>query len=277
MLITGASTGIGHATAVHLDSLGFRVFAGIRRESDGEALRALCSERLEPVILDVTDQDTVRAAAARIDAASPGGLAGLVNNAGIAVGGPLEFVPLDQLRHQLEVNVVGQVAVIQACVEQLRRARGRVVNIGSIGGRNAAPFIGPYSASKFALEAITDSLRRELRPWGIEVAVIEPGAVATPIWDKGVQQAKTQASELPPRALDLYGSAMDALTGLLAQQAGNGIDPQQVARAVTHALTAKRPRTRYLVGREARMTALMVRVLPDRAMDRLIIKLMRLS
>src|SRR5688500_3137446 len=182
VVITGASTGIGHACALDLDSHGCHVFAGVRREEDAERLR---SERafIEPVRIDVTDADSIASARDRVgEAVGAAGLAGLVNNAGIAVPGPLEHLPIDELRRQLEVNLVGQVAVTQAFIPMLRTSRGRIVNIGSIGGRVALPMLGPYAASKHAIEGVSDSLRRELPPWGIEVSVVRPGPIATEIW-----------------------------------------------------------------------------------------------
>ena len=170
---------------MHLDGLGFRVFAGIRKSADGEALQEVASDRLRPVYLDVTDGESIRAAAEIVEAGcGASGLSGLVNNAGIVIAGPLEFLPLVSLRSQLEINVVGQIAVTQELLALLRRARGSIVNMSSVSGRVAAPFLGPYSASKFALEALSDSMRLELRPWGISVSVVEPGPIATPIWEK---------------------------------------------------------------------------------------------
>ena len=205
MVITGASTGIGAACATHLRGLGFRIFGGVRKPEDAERLR---SAGAEPLTIDVTDADSIRSAASQLGDAP---LAGLVNNAGVAVAGPVEFVPIEELRHQLEVNVIGQVAVTQAFLPALRRARGRVVNIGSIGGRVALPLLSPYAASKFALEAITDSLRRELRPWGMHVSIVEPGAVATPIWDKSRAANEEVASRMPPESLELYGKLIDRI------------------------------------------------------------------
>ena len=191
VVITGASTGIGEACALHLDKLGFRVFAGIRKAVDGDSLRQRASERLVPVRLDVSDQMEIDEAARHIIQALGGhGLAGLINNAGIVVGGMLEFLPLEALRRQLEVNVVGQIAVTQALLPSLRKARGRIVNIGSVAGLISSPFTGAYSASKFALEALTDSLRMELRPWKIHVSLIEPGFIQTPILKKSVAAAE---------------------------------------------------------------------------------------
>src|SRR5574341_29762 len=178
IVITGASTGIGEACALYLDELGYRVFAGVRRPSDGETLKAKASARLTPVVMDVTDVASIDRAVETVkQAVGSVGLAGLVNNAGIGVGGPLEVVPLADLRKQFEVNVIGQVAVTQAFLPLLRQGRGRIVNMGSIAGRVVMPFMGPYSASKFALEALTDAMRLEFQPWGIQVSIVEPGAI----------------------------------------------------------------------------------------------------
>jgi NAD(P)-dependent dehydrogenase (short-subunit alcohol dehydrogenase family) len=273
VVITGASTGIGRACALHLDSLGFEVHAGVRRQADGEALRSSASARLRTPILDVTEQATIKDLADEL-AGRP--LAGLVNNAGIAEAGPLEFVALDRLRRQLEVNVVGLVAVTQALMAGLRAGRGRIVNLSSVGGRQANPFVGPYVASKWAVEALSDSLRQELRPWGIDVAVIEPGAVDTPIWEKGRQAFDDRADEMPAQALALYEKPLTALRAVTERLAARGVPPEQVAKAVAHALTARRPRTRYVIGREARVQVALKTLLPDRAMDRVVARFMGL-
>jgi NAD(P)-dependent dehydrogenase (short-subunit alcohol dehydrogenase family) len=275
VVITGASTGIGRACALHLDSLGLEVFAGVRKAEDGEQLAAEGSERLQPLLVDVTDAGQVEAAARQVgEAVGDRGLAGLVNNAGIAVSAPLEFIPIDELRRQLEVNVIGQVAITQALLGLLRRGKGRVVNIGSIGGRVALPFVGPYAASKFALEALTDSLRRELRASGIEVSIVRPGGIATPIWDRGLDAADRIREKLPPEGESLYGSALDATRSAAADIGRNGLPPEAVAKVVEHALTARRPKTRYLVGRDAKMRAALAKVLPDRLFDRMIARAM---
>lgn len=271
VIITGASTGIGAACALQLDRLGWQVFAGVRQPADGAALQQQASGPLTPILLDVTDAGVIAAAAETVAAAvGQAGLAGLVNNAGIALGGPLEFLPIAELRRQLEVNAIAPVAVTQAFLPLLRRGRGRVVNIGSISGRIAMPFIGPYSASKFALAALTDSLRVELRPWGIEVALIEPGPIATPIWDKSLALADDLAGSLPPQGHDLYGAAMAAARETIARASRSGIPPEAVAQVVVHALTARRPKTRYLVGRGVWLAALFAKFVPDRLRDWLI-------
>ena len=277
VLITGASTGIGAACALGLDRLGWRVFAGVRRAADGAALQRQASPLFTSVAIDVTDAASI-AGAARTVAAVVGdaGLAGLVNNAGIAVPGPLEFLPIDDLRRQLEINVVGQIAVTQAMLPMLRAARGRIVNMGSIGGRMATPFVGAYGASKFALEALTDVLRVELRPWGIHVSIIEPGAIATPIWQKSTQEANRLQSGLPPEAARLYGKALEAVRKGAARSEREAISPDAVVAAVVHALSSPTPRTRYVVGKRARMQAAIARWLPDRARDRLITRFLGL-
>jgi len=277
VVITGASTGIGAACALHMDQLGWRVFAGVRKQGDAEALRDQGSARLTPVSLDVTDTVSISTAASAVaGAVGAAGLAGLVNNAGIVVPGPIEFLPLPDLRRQLEINVVGQVAVTQAFLPLIRAGRGRIVNMGSIAGRMATPFTGAYSASKFALEALTDALRLELQPWSISVSIIEPGAVVTPIWEKSAKTAEAMLVAAPPETFLLYSEALEALKKTTAHAAKNAVDPVKVARAVAHALTAAKPRTRYVVGREAKIQAAMALLVPDRVRDNLVARAMRL-
>jgi NAD(P)-dependent dehydrogenase (short-subunit alcohol dehydrogenase family) len=265
VLVTGASTGIGEATALHLKELGFDSVGAVRKEEDAERLR---SHGLRTVKLDVTDPGSISAARAEL---GDGPLAGLVNNAGIAVAGPLEFLPLDQLRLQLEINLVGQVAVTQQFLPALRAGQGRIVNLSSIGGRVALPLVAAYNASKFALEGISDSLRRELHGQGVDVILIEPGGVKTPIWKKGNELADEIQQQMPPEAERLYGSMVAALrreTVKIEQK--TGIDPSVVAEVIGRALTAKRPRTRYLVGTDAKIRGPVAKILPDRMLDRAI-------
>jgi NAD(P)-dependent dehydrogenase (short-subunit alcohol dehydrogenase family) len=277
VVITGASTGIGAACALHLDTLGFRVFAGVRKQADAETLKSQASPRLVPVSLDVTDTVSIATAAAAVQGAvGPAGLDGLVNNAGIVVPGPLEFLPLNELRRQLEINVVGQVAVTQAFLPQLRAARGRIVNMGSISGRMATPFVGAYAASKFALEALTDALRLELAPWGISVSIIEPGSVATPIWEKTTRIAEGMLAAIPPEAFVLYGPALAAVRKSAEYAERHAVAPEEVAKAVTHALTAAKPRTRYVIGRTAKIQAALSFLVPDRIRDGMVAKAMHL-
>jgi len=270
VVVTGASTGIGRATALHLGMLGFDVFAGVRRESDGERLASEGSGGVTPVILDVTDADSIEAAARRVTEAVGGaGLRGLVNNAGISQPAPVELLPLDALREQLEVNVVGQIAVTQAFLPLLRRARGRIVNVSSIGGRVASPTLGAYAASKFAIEALSDSLRMELHPWGIHVSVIEPGSIRTEIWRRGIDAGNSIQERIPDERRELYAPLTGGVRRLAERLQDRAIPPERVADRIAHALTARRPRTRYLVGTDARIRAL-AGLLPDRAHDALV-------
>lgn len=219
----------------------------------------------EELLLDVTDAAQVRDAAARVGES----VDGLVNNAGIAVAAPLEFLPPDQLRRQLEVNLIGQLAVTQAFLPALRQARGRIVNVSSIGGRSALPFLGAYAASKFAFEAISDALRLEVAPFGIQVSVIEPGSIATAIWEKGGETADEIARAMPPEAAELYGARIAGFRKAAAAAGRRGEPADAVARAIEHALTAAKPKTRYLVGRDAKRRARVER-LPDRVRDRML-------
>jgi len=277
VVITGASSGIGEACALYLDGLGYRVFAGVRDPADGEALRAKASGRLVPVSLDVTDTASIRLAAETVEAAvGAAGLAGLVNNAGIGGGGPLEAVVLADLRRVFEVNVIGPVAVTQAMLPLVRRGRGRIVNMGSIAGRAAVPFIGPYAASKFALEALTDVMRLELRPWGIHVAIVEPGAVASRIWEKARRRADQMGALAGPEVKAYYGAAVARVREAMERASRRAIPAQVVARAVAHALFAPRPKTRYLVGLDARLRAVLAACLPDRAQDWLLARVLKL-
>jgi NAD(P)-dependent dehydrogenase (short-subunit alcohol dehydrogenase family) len=267
VLVTGASTGIGEATVRHLKTLGFDVIGAVRKDEDAERLEA---GGIRTVRIDVTDADQI--AAAR-DALGDTPLTGLVNNAGIAVAAPLEFLPIDKLREQLEINLIGQAAVTQAFLPALRRARGRIVNVSSIGGRVGLPLVSPYNASKFGLEGLSDSLRRELRPHGVDVILIEPGGVKTPIWEKGEKLADEMMEDVPPEAERLYGKMIAKLRAETAKIAEErGIEPSEVAEAIGTALTASRPRTRYLVGRDAKLRGPMAKFLPDRLMDRLIVR-----
>lgn len=242
-LVTGASSGIGQACAARLARNGWRVLAGVRREGTAP-------EGTEELILDVTDPPQLQLD--RLD--------GLVNNAGVAVAGPLEFLPEEELRRQLEVNVVGQLRMVQLLLPALREAQGRIVNIGSISGRSALPFLGAYAMSKFALEAMSDALRVELRPWGVHVAIVEPGTIKTPMWTR-------ERPDPPPEALTLYGERLAAFREYALKRSAGGAPPEAVAKVVEQALTAERPGARYLVGRDARLRAGVER-LPNRIRDR---------
>jgi NAD(P)-dependent dehydrogenase (short-subunit alcohol dehydrogenase family) len=270
VVVTGSSTGIGRACALQLARIGFTVFAGVRKPEDGESLQTEASGSLETLILDVADGDTIAAAADRVREATGGRLAGLVNNAGITVQGPVEAVPLDDFRRQLEVNLVGQVAVTQAFLAMIREARGRVVFMSSIGARGGLGFLSPYNASKAGLSALGDSLRQEMRPFGVGVSVVEPGAIATEIWRKGIEEAPALRESLGPAMNDLYGEQLDKLQALAVKTEARGLSPDTVAAAVEHALTADRPKARYTIGREAKIQGAARALLPARAFDRLV-------
>ncbi|HET9197451.1 MAG TPA: SDR family oxidoreductase [Solirubrobacterales bacterium] len=275
VLVTGASTGIGRATALRLAGSGWRVFAGVRKEADAQSLRQEASSHLVPVTLDVTDPEQIAAAAKLIETENGGGLDGLVNNAGVAVPGPLETIPVEDLRHQLEVNLVAYVAVTQAMLPAIRRAEGRIVFLSSIGGRIAFPFGGPYHASKFATEAIGDVFRQELRPWGIGVAIVEPGSIDTPIWERGQRRGEEIEAKSPRTSL-LYGAAIEKFRKVIEDTAERGIPPEKVAKAISHALESGRPKTRYLVGLDAKVQARLQPLIPTRLFDRIVARQLNL-
>jgi NAD(P)-dependent dehydrogenase (short-subunit alcohol dehydrogenase family) len=269
-LVTGASTGIGRACALRLVRSGWTVIAGVREPSAGEGLleEAGDRERMLPQILDITDPGQVAETAARVRELTPrGGLDGLVNNAGIGVGGPLELIGGEELRRQFEVNVFAQVAVTQALLPALRLAQGRIVFVSSIGGRVAMAYTAPYAASKHAIEAFADALRVELRTSGVQVALVEPGSVATPIWEKS--RAEVQRVSVPPELAEQYGHVPAAMEKTLRETARRGVPPERVAETIERALTAPRMRARYVVGLDARALLAAKYLLPDLVFDRL--------
>ena len=270
VLITGASTGIGAACAIRLAAAGMHVYAGVREDAAGAALRAHNAALITPLHIDVTDADSIAAAVATLDAQlGDAGLNGLINNAGIAIGGPLEVLPMNEIRRQFDVNVFGALAVTQAFLPQLRRARGRIVNMGSIAGRIALPFLGPYCMSKSALRAMTHALRLEVDAWGIDVALVEPGAIATPIWKKSNAAADVMQATLQNDTLAHYSRHLEGIRRVIAKAEEQAISADAVARAVEHALTAAHPITEYLVGTDARMRAAINAVLPQFLQDKL--------
>jgi NAD(P)-dependent dehydrogenase (short-subunit alcohol dehydrogenase family) len=275
VFITGASTGIGYTCALRLDRLGYKVIASVRKDEDGNALRDEASDRLKTVLCDVTDRASIHEAVAEVSRhCGEAGLAGLINNAGIAVPGPIEFLPEERLRTQFEINVFGLVFVTQGCIPLLRAGKGRLINMGSIGGRCATPYVGAYAASKFAVEALTDALRLELKPWGIEVVVLEPGAIATPIWAKGRVQAEDSGGEAQVAMVELYGGPMRAMRTYVKRTIDTATPPEAVADAVVHALTAARPKPRYVIGRDAKVRLWLER-LPTGLRDRLMLSRLR--
>lgn len=268
ILITGASSGIGTACAEYLQHRGYRIIAGVRRKEDGERLVADSGGRTSWVRIDVTDAASIEAAAATVaERVGDDGLYGLVNNAGIAIAGPLEAIPLDSIRRQFDVNVFGQLATIQAFASLLRQARGRVVNMSSVSGKAAFPLLGPYVGSKFALEAMSDTLRMELAHAGVRVSLVEPGVVDTPIWEKSNKSIEEMINNLPEEARERYRPMIDAVKAGTERSRRSAVSPERVARAVYHALSATRPRTRYIVGRDAWLMIRIVNRFPDRLRD----------
>lgn len=271
VVVTGASTGIGRATVVELVGAEFHVFATVRREADAESLRSQFPEAVTPLIMDLLDEDAVRAAGEVVNAAGP--LFGLVNNAGAALPGPLETIPIDVFRRQIEINLTAQLLVTQVMLPALHRSAemigdARIVMIGSIGGRLSGPVLGGYGAAKHGLVGLSSSLRAELAPFKIKVLLIEPGAIATPIWDRGRaagDEVQSRDSETNAR----YADQIVAARKMAERLAQSGLDPSVPARVILDVLQSRNPPSRQVVGREAKVIAAMVRVLPFRALDRL--------
>jgi NAD(P)-dependent dehydrogenase (short-subunit alcohol dehydrogenase family) len=275
VLVTGASTGIGRATALRLDAAGWKVHAGVRREEDAGSLRAAGSERLQPLLLDVLEANQI-AAAGEMLAADPEGLGGVVNNAGVAIPGPLETIDIDDFRRQIEINLTAHVAVTQAVMPAIRRGNGRVVFISSIGGRISFPMTGAYHAAKFGVEAVGDALRQELRPWGLKVVIVEPGSIDTPIWSRGEASADAALAG-SPRMQELYGTVIERYRKVVHDTAERGIPPEKVAAAIEQALTAKRPKARYLVGIDAKIQARIKPFIPTPVFDAIVARMMDLG
>jgi NAD(P)-dependent dehydrogenase (short-subunit alcohol dehydrogenase family) len=272
IVITGASSGIGEACALHLDEKGFHVFAGVRKEADGIALKRRASDRLQVLRLDITNAESIAAAAAQVAAAvGPAGVVALVNNAGIVQPGPLEFLPVDELRRVLEVNVVGHVATTQAFLPLIRQGKGRVVFVSSLSGRIASPMTGSYCASKFALEGLSDAWRMELRSSGIPVSIIAPGMVATPIWSKSLASSRQMLDAMPSDARARYAPLTSGVQAWAQQSSRRGIPMEKITRAVRHACVAGTPKARYTVGIGSRLF-LLCRFLPDGLRDRMLLR-----
>jgi NAD(P)-dependent dehydrogenase (short-subunit alcohol dehydrogenase family) len=269
VLITGASSGIGYATVMRLARRGTIVYAGVRRQADAELVAREGGTNVRPLILDIADSVSIARAQTAISRASDIALAGLVNNAGVAVAGPLELLPMDELRKQFDVNFFGAIEMTQAFLPLLRETGGRIVNVSSIGGKLAAPFVGAYASSKFALEAASDALRLELRPFGVSVALVEPGAVNTPIWQRSSEASRAVFNGLAPLARESYETMIANMTRLAEQMEKRGIPPERVAEAIERALYAPRPRARYLVGADARMRLFVAR-LPEGLRDKIV-------
>ncbi len=273
IIVTGASSGIGYATALRLAESGALVFAGVRKEADRERMSSVHGN-IRPIILDVTvPVDITRAVDAVCASRTP--LRAIVNNAGIAVAGPLEYLPLEALRAQFEVNVMGPIALTQASLPLLRETSGRIVFIGSIAGRLSAPFVGAYSASKSALASLADALRQELSPFGIFVSLLEFASVKTPIWQKGRETKDELIASMPPHAVAHYGKMVDAIVAQTQREERDGMNPDVIANTVLAALQSPRPRERYIIGRKARIQSIAA-ILPPRTRDALVKRAMQL-
>jgi NAD(P)-dependent dehydrogenase (short-subunit alcohol dehydrogenase family) len=268
IVVTGASTGMGAATARELARRGFHVLAGVRRDVDADALRG---DGIEPHILDITVESHVAAIAERV-ANDPQGfpLRALINNAGVAINAPVEALPIAEWRRQFEVNLFGHVAMIQALMPSLLRSAGTVVNISSLGGKVALPTYPAYAGSKFALEALSDSLRREVGRLGVKVVVIEPGAVKTAMAERGVATADRLKDGMTADQRERYGELVDAMSNLARSFDKDGVSADHAATVIAKAATSSRPRTRYTVGRDAAVLARLSRVLSDRVLDRVV-------
>ena len=273
IVVTGASTGMGAATARELARRGFHVLAGVRREIDADALRG---EGIEPHILDITVESDVAAIADRV-AADPLGrpLRALINNAGIAVNAPVEALPIAEWRRQFEVNLFGHVAMIQALMPSLLRSSGTVVNISSVGGKVALPTYPAYAGTKFALEALSDSMRREVNDLGVKVVVVEPGAVKTEMAQRGVATADRLKAGMTADQLERYGGLIDAMSNLARSFDTDGVPAERAANVIANAATAPRPRTRYTIGRDAAILLRLSRVVSDRFLDRVVRLILR--
>jgi NAD(P)-dependent dehydrogenase (short-subunit alcohol dehydrogenase family) len=260
VLVTGTSRGIGRATALHLADTGWNVLAGVRRAEDGTKLQ---HPRITPLTLDVTSEHDLD----QLEDHLPPTLDALVNNAGIVVGGPLEGVPLDELRRQLEVNVVAQVALTQRVLPRLRASRGRIVFVSSVSGRIATPMTGPYNASKFAIEGIADAWRNELKPWGIRVVLIEPAQTDTDMWQKAEQTMDDTEALLTPEHRQLYAKHIQGMRRTVPRSQRTAAPPQGVAETIAKALTTPRPKARYVVGRPAQVQATLAKLTPTPVLD----------
>jgi NAD(P)-dependent dehydrogenase (short-subunit alcohol dehydrogenase family) len=269
VVITGTSTGIGAACALHLARAGFSVFAGVRREADADVLVSASADRLTPLVIDIVEPEVLAAAVDTVTGiVGEHGIAGLVNNAGIVRPGPLEYQPMADFRAQLEVNLFGHVAATQAFLPLIRAGRGRLVNVGSIGGRLVLPLHGAYSASKFAMEAVSDAFRLELRQWNIPVSLVDPGGSATAIFAKTLAAMEAMERNLHDRGIARYDDDITSVRALVEKTAAEATPADRVAEAVVKALTARKPKTRYLAGKDARLIAVMAKTLPDRLKDR---------
>ena len=268
VVVTGASAGIGAATARELAARGFHVLAGVRRDTDADAIRGT---NLEPIMLDITDETGIAALVKRItDDPERHRLRALVNNAGMGVNAPLETYPLPEWRRLFDVNLFGHVAMMQALLPALIESGGTIVNISSIGGKVAMATYGPYAATKFALEAVSDALRREIEPLGVKVVVVEPGAVTTGMLGRVDAAGQRVINDMTAEQRNRYAALMQAVISQAQASVPEGASPEEAARVIANAITSRRPRTRYTVGRSTALVVRLVRFMSDRMLDRLL-------
>lgn len=277
VVVTGASTGIGRETALYLDEQGYRVFPGVRKQKDADNLAKAGSDRLTPITIDVTEAASIEAAREQVEeAVGTSGIVGLVNNAGVANAGPVEHLPVADFQKVIDVNLTGQYAVTQQFLPLVRRGEGTILFITSIGGRVASPFFSAYNASKFGLEGLADALRREIKPWKMNVVVIEPGSIATEIWERGTAEFDRAEAELGPEAKRLYGKQLKAMRDVMADTAERGIEPVEVAKVIEKAIRSDSPNSRYLIGNDAKLMYRMQRLVGDKNFDKLMRRSMKL-
>lgn len=272
VLITGTSSGIGYHLTEALLQAGFTVWAGLRSPQGLNPLKEKYNQNLHVLQLDVTSTTDIEQACRRISADPSVSEFFLINNAGVAIGNPIESLPMEEWRRLFDVNVFGLIEVTRKFLPLLRRTHGRVINIGSISGRVAAPFLGPYCASKFAVRAFTDSLRREMMGHGVHVSLIEPGPIDTPIWDKSVSKAQQLSDHLSSEMKEVYGESLKAMAAGIEATSANAVPASHVSDAVLKALNSAKPKAYYLVGKDIRMTAFLVKYLPVGLLDRIIVK-----
>lgn len=277
ILVTGASSGVGRSTAVLLSHSGFEVLAAVRSEADALDLQNLTPEHIHPVIIELRDQRTINKAVRHVEHKTRNnGLYGLVNCAAMLHCGPLEYFPRELWFEQYDVNLFGPLALTQALLPLIRKANGRIVNIGAVGGGISLPFYGAIASSKIAFEAVSDCLRRELYPFGIHVAIIEPGGIATPANYKMRDSVTRYLRDLEPDGRERYGESMEAFSQWAFSMHQNNLKPEKVAKTVIKALNARRPKTRYRLGWDSRSSAFLMKLLPDRWFDKVILKISKL-
>jgi NAD(P)-dependent dehydrogenase (short-subunit alcohol dehydrogenase family) len=277
VLVTGASSGVGRSTTLLLSDSGFEVLAAVRNEADALVLQNQNPDHIHPVIIELRDQSMIRDAASQLaHKTGKDGLYGLVNCAAMLHCGPLEYFPRELWFEQYDVNLFGPMALTQAMLPLIRKANGRIVNIGAVGGGISLPFYGAIASSKIALEAVNDALRRELHPFGIHVSIIEPGGIATPANNKMRDSVTRFLSDLEPIGQDRYGEAMEAFSQWAFKMHQHNLRPEKVAKTVMKALQARKPKTRYRLGWDSRGSAVLMKLLPDRWFDKVILKISKL-